>query len=69
MSQVAISEIVSNCRSICRQALDRLKCDIVTALKVHDPEMEILSLVLNKDYYALQGIDTNYCFDRFVLNI
>ena len=32
---------------------------------MHDPEMESLSLVLNKDYDAFQGIDTNYRFEKF----
>ena len=66
VSQVAISEIVSSCRSICSRALDSLKHDIVTALKACEPEREVdLSLVLNKDYDVFQKIDTNYRFEKF----
>ena len=41
VSQVAMSEIVSSCRSICSQALDSLNHDIVTAIKACDPEREV----------------------------
>ena len=38
VSQVAISEVVSGVRTLCNQALDNLKADIVAALQTSGPE-------------------------------
>lgn len=65
VSQVAISEIVSCCKSLCNQAVNELKGDIIAAL---NPSGQDISLVLNKDYDPFKNIDTNYLFEKFCVD-
>jgi len=68
VSQAAISEVVSCCRSVCNQAVNDLKSDIISALNKSGPEGEDLCLALNKDYDPFESIDTNYRFEKFCIN-
>lgn len=67
ISQVAIAEIIQSCRSLCKQAVDEVKSEIVEALRKSGPgsESECLSTVLEKQYDPFENIDTNYLFEKF----
>ena len=65
VSQVALTEVISGCRLLCTQTLNKFKGDIATILQVNDLKQENLALTLSKTYDPFESIDTNYLFEKF----
>ena len=68
VSQVAISEVVSGCRSLCNEVVNELKSDVIATLSTNGPVQEDIALVLNKDFDPFKNIDTNYLFEKFCMD-
>ena len=59
VSQVALAEVISGCRSLCNYALNQLKVDLTGAVNYSEN-----SLVDLEDYDPFKDIDTNYLFEK-----
>lgn len=68
ISQVAISDVTTGCKSLCKQAVDRVKEDVTAKLAsagINCDSVPGLVDVLNNDPDPFQCIDSNYRFEKF----
>ena len=68
VSQVAIAEIMSNCRLLCNQSVDHLKKSVYDVLNISEPLTQSVQSVLQQEYDPFKGIDTNYLFEKFCVD-
>ncbi len=59
LSQVAVSDVTTGCKTLCKQATDGIKEGIKATPGLTD--------VLSNDPHPFQDIDTNYLFEKFCL--
>jgi len=60
VSQVALAEVISCCRSLCNTALTHLKTDLATALlNGEDPN------IAPENYDPFKNVDMNYLFEKY----
>ena len=68
VSQVAIADVVTNCRLLCNHAVDYFKSHVVTALNASGQDSEDIQLALQEEYDPFKDIDTNYRFEKFCVD-
>ena len=70
VSQVAISDVLAGCKSLCKQAADEIKEGVGTTLASAGISCESipgLTDVLDNDPDPFQSIDSNYLFEKFCI--
>ena len=68
VSQVAIADIVSNCRLLCSQSVKHLKNNVTAVVSTSDSFNHDVQHVLQQEYDPFKIIDTNYSFERFCVD-
>ena len=66
VSQVALLDVISCCRFLCKQALSMFKADVITALG-NSFEVAIAHIDL-ESYDQFKSIDTNYLFEKYCID-
>ena len=69
VSQVAVADIVSNCRLLCSQSVKHLKNNVTAVVSTSDSFNHDVQHVLQQEYDPFKNIDTNYCFERFCVDL
>lgn len=68
VSQVALTDVVSGCRSICSQALNMLRRDVIAALGSSNEAASTIAHINLEDYDQFKNIDTNYLFEKYCID-
>lgn len=70
LTQVAIADVTAGCKTLCKQAVDRINDGIEAALKnagICCESVPGLRDAMNSDPDPFKGVDTNYLFEKFCI--